>query len=202
VSVYFSFGCARTNVKVEGIGGGSLGHDAKTHANLLLRLCLALLEVREVADIVGELVIVVELVRVWVGLFGGSERVDLLGANLKVLLEHVNNVKCEQGGYFATRTLGFSSSVSSFLPSFLGRAGNAASFSFFFSSFSRCFWRRLSSLLEIFSPVTGSVCRFSALSPAGVAAGGCWSAMTANQLLCTCGDIVMCDVGGGCDGDL
>jgi hypothetical protein len=76
-------------------------------------------------------------------------------------------------------TFGFSSSTSSFLPSFLGRAGNAASFSFFFSSFSRCFVRRLSSLLEIISPVTGSLCRFSALSAAGAAAAGCCSAMIA-----------------------
>jgi hypothetical protein len=80
---------------VQCAGGGPLRHDAKTDANLFLWLCLALLEVREVAYIVGDVVVDVELVRVWVGLFGRSECVDLVGANLKVLLEHVNNAQHE-----------------------------------------------------------------------------------------------------------
>jgi hypothetical protein len=76
----------RTNVEVQRTRCGSLCDDAKTHANLLVGFCLALCEVCKVAHIVGELVVDVELVGVRVGLLGGSERVDLVGADLEVLL--------------------------------------------------------------------------------------------------------------------
>jgi hypothetical protein len=83
----------RTNVEVQRVGGGSLCNDAKTHADLLVGLRLALLEVCKVAHIVGELVVDVELVWVGVGLLGGSERVDLVGADLEVLLGIVNDMR-------------------------------------------------------------------------------------------------------------
>lgn len=41
---------------------------------------------RVVADIVGDLVVGVELVGVRVRLLGGAESVDLVGADLKILL--------------------------------------------------------------------------------------------------------------------
>ena len=82
----------RTNIEVERIRGGPLCDDAKTDANLLFRLCLSLLEMREVAHIVGELVVHVELVWVGVWLLGGSECIDLVGANLKVLLHAMSSL--------------------------------------------------------------------------------------------------------------
>jgi hypothetical protein len=75
---------------VQRIGCRPLCHDAQTDANLLVRLRLALLEVREVAYIVGHLVVGVELVRVGVWLLGLAEGVDLVGADLEVLLRYVN----------------------------------------------------------------------------------------------------------------
>jgi hypothetical protein len=75
---------------VQRAGGGALCDDAKTHADLLVGLRLALLEVCKVAHIVCELVVDVELVRVGVGLLGCSERIDLVGADLEVLLGIVN----------------------------------------------------------------------------------------------------------------
>jgi hypothetical protein len=82
----------RTNIEMERIGGGSLCDDAKTNTDLLVWLRLTLLEMRVVADIVGDLVVDMELVRVWVRLLGGSECVDLVGADLKVLLGHVSRL--------------------------------------------------------------------------------------------------------------
>ena len=69
------------------VRGRALCHDAETDADLLVGLSLSLLEVRVVANIVGELVVGMELVRVRVGLLGGAERVDLVGADLEVLLD-------------------------------------------------------------------------------------------------------------------
>ena len=76
---------------MERIGRRPLCHDAQTHANLLVRLCLALLEVREIAYIVGELVVGVELVRVGVWLLGLAEGVDLVGPDLEILLTWVSH---------------------------------------------------------------------------------------------------------------
>lgn len=73
------------------VGSRALCHDAETDANLLVGLSLSLLEVRVVANIVGELVVGVELVRVRVGLLGGAESVDLVGPDLEILLQLVSN---------------------------------------------------------------------------------------------------------------
>ena len=78
--------CVRTNIEVQRVGGRALCHNAETDANLLVRLSLSLLEVRVIANKVGELVVGVELVRVRVRLLGGSERVDLVGSDFEVLL--------------------------------------------------------------------------------------------------------------------
>jgi hypothetical protein len=86
-----------TNIKVQRIGGGSLCDDAQTDADLLVGLRLALLEVCVVAHKVLELVIDMELVRVWVWLLGGSERVDLVGADLKVLLSRISHIPIYAG---------------------------------------------------------------------------------------------------------
>lgn len=45
---------------------------------------------RVVAYIAGKLVVGVELVRVGIGLLGGSEGVDLVGTNFEVLLEDIS----------------------------------------------------------------------------------------------------------------
>jgi hypothetical protein len=76
----------RTNIEVQRVGGGALCHDAETNANLLVGLGLSLLEVRVVANIVGELVVGVELVRVRVRLLGGTKCVNLVGSDFEVLL--------------------------------------------------------------------------------------------------------------------
>jgi hypothetical protein len=81
----------RTNVEVQRIGGGPLCHDAETNANLLFRLRLALLEMRKVAYIVCDPVVDVELVWVRVRFLGGPERIDLVGADLEILLGHVSD---------------------------------------------------------------------------------------------------------------
>jgi len=69
---------------VKRAGGRTLGDDANTHANLLVRLRLSLLEMRKIANIVLELVIDVELVRVWIRLLRGAKSVDLVRPDLEV----------------------------------------------------------------------------------------------------------------------
>src|SRR5689334_928949 len=89
VTVFATIDVKRTNVEVQRAGRRSLCDNTKTHANLLLGLGVALLQVRVVANVIGELIVCVELVRVGIWVLGGSERVDLVRADFEVLLNLV-----------------------------------------------------------------------------------------------------------------
>lgn len=68
----------------------TLCEDTEANADLLVGQRLSLLEMHMVAYIVLELVVDVELVWVGIRLLGGSERIDLVGTDLKVLLWRVS----------------------------------------------------------------------------------------------------------------
>jgi hypothetical protein len=78
----------RANVVEVQLGaGGTLGVDTASNANGNLRLLLALLETLIFLEEVAEIGIDVELVGIGIRLLGLAQLVDLLAANLEVLLE-------------------------------------------------------------------------------------------------------------------
>jgi hypothetical protein len=73
-------------VEYQLVSGRALVVDSSTNSDLLVLLVLSGLEGAIILDKIPQIIVCMELVRIWVWVLGGSELVDVAGSNLEVLL--------------------------------------------------------------------------------------------------------------------